>query len=192
MPDVLENNQWDCPESAELSLWATEFQQRESIFSNGEKDVGMPLATLFRTVADIRHTAVHRIRVSARGTEQFMVAAESLATLLGDTARLSVLRELRRATRMVVEELECSKHVLTSRVGQTLKNLAAQRTELDRLEKAAVAEMVTEDGEYHILAGTNLEQAIASLEEVAPTSAASANDESSETEDVSSFTCLED
>ncbi|QSS59377.1 hypothetical protein I7I51_08812 [Histoplasma capsulatum] len=84
MPDVLQKNHWDCPESAELNVWATELLQRQDVFADKKGDVGKPLEKLFRSVADIRHTAVHRIRVSARGIEQFLLDAETLAMLLGD------------------------------------------------------------------------------------------------------------
>lgn len=172
MPDVLEKHGWDCAESAELNLWATEFLNHRSQFDDREGDAGKPLEKLFRSVADIRHSAVHRIRVSARGMEQFILDAESLATLLEDGVCLRLLRRLRRDTQLAIEELERNKHVLTSQLGETFKKIAAQRAELDRLEKAAIAEMVREDGEYQLFAGTNLEMAMVTFEPTAPTTTA--------------------
>ncbi|KAK3936165.1 hypothetical protein QBC46DRAFT_461632 [Diplogelasinospora grovesii] len=155
MPDILRKNGWDCPEAAELNLWTAEFQQQQSEFADKQGGAGKPLDKLFRSVADIRHAAVHRIRVSARGIEQFILDAESLATLLGDAVRLKSLTDLRRGTQLAIEELERNKHLSEIR-----KNIAIQRAELARLEEVVVAEMIKEDGEYQTFAGTNLKQVI--------------------------------
>lgn len=186
MPDVLQKNHWDCPESAELNVWATELLQRQDVFADKKGDVGKPLEKLFRSVADIRHTAVHRIRVSARGIEQFLLDAETLAMLLGDMVRLKLLTDLRRDTQSAIEELERNKHLLGSKLDETLKRIAAQREELDRVEQSAITEMVKEDGEYQVLAGSNLEQAIASSEAMALTAAVTGNETSSDMDDVDS------
>lgn len=163
MQSILQRHQWDCPEAAELNLWAAEFLNSQKLFAK-RKDVGKPLEELFRSVADIRHSAVHRIRISAKGIERFILDAESLAILLDDSERLRSLSELRRDTQSTIEELECNKHVLGAKLDEHLKKIAAERAELDRLEEGAIREMLEEDGQYQVYAGTNLEQAIASRE----------------------------
>lgn len=192
MPDVLERHDWDCAEAAELNLWAAEFLGNKSQFGDREKDAGKPLDKLFRSVADIRHSAVHRIRVSARGLEQFILDAESLATLLGDGDCLVSLRRLRRDTQMAVEELERNKHVLASQLGETMKRIAAQRAELDRLEAAAVAGMMKEDGEYQLFAGMNLETAMKLSESTAQASTVRENDAGSGSEENDAGSGMED
>ena len=162
MPKVLQKYQWDCPEAAELNLWATEFLQRQDEFAEKARVVGKPLEKLFQSIADIRHTAVHRVRISGKGIEQFILDAESLATLLDDSVCLKSLTKLRRDTRLAIEELERNKHILRSKLDETLERIAAQRAELDQLEKAAITEMLEEDGQYQVFAGTNLERAISS------------------------------
>jgi hypothetical protein len=170
IPDIMQKNGWDCPESAELNLWASELLKRQEVFHK-RKDMGQPLENLFRSIADIRHAAVHRVRVSARGLEQFMLDAESLATLLDHSSSLTILTKFRRDMQMAIEELERNKHVLSSKLDETRKSIAAQREELDRLEKAAVSEMIREDGDYQQFAGKKLLQGI-TPEEVTDLSAA--------------------
>ncbi|KAH7110779.1 hypothetical protein B0J13DRAFT_577413 [Dactylonectria estremocensis] len=182
MPDVLQKNRWDYPKSTEHNLWATKFLQRQSGFANRKGNTGKPLKKLFRSVADVRHTAVHRIRVSARGVEQFLLDAEGMATLLEDEVCLKSLTKLRRDIELVIEELERNKHV-SSKLGETLKRTADQRAELDRIEEEAIAEMVKEDGEYQVFAGSNLEQAIMSLDAIAVTME---NEISSDVDDIDS------
>ncbi|KAF2965964.1 hypothetical protein GQX73_g7574 [Xylaria multiplex] len=181
MPEVLKKNQWVCSEAAELNLWAAEFLQAQGKFDKSV-DVGMPLTKLFRSVADIRHTAVHRICISAKGLEHFLLNAESLALLLGDAARLKSLADLRRTIQQAIEELEGNKHVLSSKLTETLKRIAAQRAELDRAEEAAIADMMREDGEYQAFAGKNLEE-VAVFSEVHTLVGSSRKDETSSNAD---------
>ncbi|GAP86305.1 putative ubiquinol-cytochrome-c reductase cytochrome [Rosellinia necatrix] len=183
MPDVLEKKGWGCSEAAELNLWAAEFQQRQSHFSDKVDDVGRPLPELLRSVAHIRHTAVHRICISARGLEQFLMNAESFMTLLGDTARLRVLTGIRRNVQQTIEELERNKHVLSSKLKETLRRLAAQRAELDRVEEAAILNMMREDGEYQASAGKNLEEVVTFSEVTFPVAAAKEDETSSDTDE---------
>ncbi|KAI0191402.1 hypothetical protein EV127DRAFT_363792 [Xylaria flabelliformis] len=138
MPEILKKNRWDCSEAAELNLWSAEFLQRQNEFSDRAEDVRKPLNSLLRSVADIRHTAVHRICISAKGLEQFLLNAEKR-----------------------------NKHVLSSKLKETLKRIAAQRAELDRIEEMAISDMMREDGEYQAFAGRNLEEATISSQ--APT-----------------------
>ncbi|KAH7118178.1 hypothetical protein B0J13DRAFT_569668 [Dactylonectria estremocensis] len=158
MPDVLQKNRWDYPKSTEHNLWATKFLQRQSGFANRKGNTGKPLKKLFRSVADVRHTAVHRIR--------------GMATLLEDEVCLKSLTKLRRDIELVIEELERNKH-----------RTADQRAELDRIEEEAIAEMVKEGGEYQVFAGSNLEQAIMSLDAIAVTME---NEISSDVDDIDS------
>ena len=159
LPNVLAKNHWDCPESAELNLWIAEFRKRKEIFHKS-KDLGKPLERVFRSAADIRHAAVHRVRVSAKGIELFMLDAESLATLLQQPASLTLLVDLRRNTQTAIEELERNKHVLRSKLEETMKSIATQRAQLDLLEQTALSDMLREDDDYQQLAAMNLLQAI--------------------------------
>ncbi|KAI0805229.1 hypothetical protein GGR55DRAFT_285014 [Xylaria sp. FL0064] len=159
IPEVLKKHQWDCSEAAELNLWARELLKRQNELFDKVDDTGKPIAKLLNSVANIRHTAVHRICISARGLEQLLLNAESFADLLGDTTRLKLLTEVRRNIQLTIEELERNKHLLTSKLRETFKNIAAQRAELDRIEAMALADMMREDGEYQAFAGENLEQA---------------------------------
>jgi hypothetical protein len=169
MPEVLRKNRWDCPESAELNLWAVEFGQHQSEFADKKNRIKKPIEKLFRSVSDIRHAAVHRIRVSAKGLELFIADAESLAALLDDSVCLDSLTTLRRRTQLAIEELERNKHILHSKLEETLRDIASRRAELDRLEEMSISEMIKEDEAYQVFAGTNLEEAIVSFEAIAST-----------------------
>lgn len=183
MPDVLQEEDWDCPEAAELHKWALKFTKRQNTFTDKRVDIGKSLETLFRSVADIRHTAVHRVRVRARGVEQFLLDGEALATILHEESCVESLAKIRQTTQLAIEELEGNKHVLSSKLEETLKRIATKRAELDRQEEAAIKETVEEDREYQALAGTHLELAFEARDTSDKAAATTANETGSDTEE---------
>ncbi|KAI0196467.1 hypothetical protein F4808DRAFT_439748 [Astrocystis sublimbata] len=188
MPEILARNKWDCSEAGELNLWSSELLKRQADFLDKQDDVGKPIDLLIRSIARLRHAAVHRHCITARVLENFLLDAESFATLLGDTTRLKTLRELRRNIHQSIEELERNKHVLSSTLKQALKKIAVQRAELDRLEEMAIADMMKEDGEYQAFAGKNLEATVqvtsgAQSSAAASTEATVKDDDASSTND---------
>jgi len=164
MPEILIHNHWDCPESVELSAWAIELPKLHCQLANKNAKIGKPLNSLCNSAANLRHMVVHRVRISAKGVEEFIRNAELLATLLGDEARLSLLTRLRQDTQSAIEELERNKHILSSKLMETLESIAMQRAGLDGFEKTVLSEIVKEDTEYQMIAGGKLEQAVESLE----------------------------
>ena len=120
----------------------------------------MPLDELFQSIANIRHTAVHHVRVHARGIQKYLGDAERLMTLLGDTHHLESFSRFRQDTQTTLEELARSKHLLKARLDDVRREIAEQREKLGISEKRAMAEMVKEDGVYQRLAGNCVEAAI--------------------------------
>lgn len=156
LPDTLRNRSWDCAEAMELNVCVDMFIRRKFCLAG----TGNSILRLLRSVAKIRHAAVHRVRISAKGVLQFLQDAEGLAALLGDATQLARISKLRRDARKVIEELERNKQFLRARLDETLRQLACQRAELQRLESVAIAEMKREDDEYRAMAGLSLEAAL--------------------------------
>lgn len=167
MGDVLRKEGWDSPECVELNIWTQVFRCNEDRFGADKIEVlGKPFPDYLESIAEIRHTAVHRVRVTANRVEYFMVEAESLAHLLGDDTCGRTLLHLRRETRSVIDEFGRNKDLLELRLREKRKEIAARRVELDCIERTALETMLREDKEYQALAGANLEQAIEAPETV--------------------------
>lgn len=163
LPELLHRRAWDCAEAVELNRWAQEFKKGQHKLP-GRDQVQVPLTQLLMSIANIRHTAVHRIRVSAKSIEQFLLDAEALAVLLGDARLKDQIVELRRQTVATVEELQRNQQFLRSKLNDTLRSIEAQREELKRLEELAIAEMEEEDVEYKNLASKSISEAVATSE----------------------------
>lgn len=184
MESVVQKEGWDCPESVELNIWTKVFRHYENKFdANGIRGLGKPFSDFLDSIAQIRHSAVHRVRVTANTVEKLLADAESLAELLGNLACARTLLRLRRETKLAVDELGRNKDLLESRLTEKLREIADARAALDRIEQTAVEDMLNEDKEYQNFAGMNLEQAINAPETVLHSPVASEQETSSEADE---------
>ncbi|KFH44854.1 hypothetical protein ACRE_043130 [Hapsidospora chrysogenum ATCC 11550] len=159
IPAVLSERQFDCAEAVELNRWTNELMKRTSMM--GGLDLSnTSIEDILRSVTNIRHTAVHRLRVSAKAIEQFLLDAETLSTLFGIKVHIDEISRLRRSFQASIEELERNKHFLQSRLDEALQKIADQRAELQRMEEIAVSNMIKEDHEYQVIAGKAIEDSI--------------------------------
>lgn len=157
LPGILENKQWNCPESADLLNWLAELYY-ESLPS--QLDVATSLERILPSLIDIRYCVIHRISIRARKIADLLSDAHGLAHILGESICAESLETLKISTYSAIEELEQNKHVLSSKLTRTLDNINAQRAELDHLEREVVAQVRHEDIEYQTLAGKEIEQII--------------------------------
>lgn len=168
LPNMLQREGWTCPESVELNKWARILRANEHRLSaEGLRNLGSPFNTVLDSLATLRHTAVHRLPVTATKVEEFLLNAEALATLLQEEACADALTQLRREVQLIIGELGRNKHLLEFRMAGVLKTLADQRAELDRVEQKVKDDMRRDDQNYVTMLGSRLEQVIQSAERVA-------------------------
>lgn len=129
-------------------------------------ELGKPLGKLLESIATIRHTAVHRLKVTVTRLEQYLSDAQLLSNFLGNATCSRRLTQIRREMSVAVDELKRNKDLLESKFAHELQKIAAQRSALDHAEAEAVQEMLRQDCQYQELAGFNLEQSIRVPEEV--------------------------
>lgn len=152
---------WDCAEAVELNRWPRIFLTYEDEFEADDlEDLGKPLADVLNSITQLRHTAVHRVRVTSNRVVQFIVDAESFANLLQNDQYASMLSMIRRQTQEIIGELERNKDLLESRMAETRRQFAARRAELERQERKAMEDLEKEDKDYTIFAGATLEESL--------------------------------
>lgn len=172
---------WDSPDCVELNIWMGIFRSREELFDPQKVTaLGSSFADLRSSIASIRHTAVHRLRVTAGRVETMLADAEMFATLLADETCVRQISRLRRETHSVVEEFGREKDLLELRYLEKRREIAARRAELDRIERAAWTSTFEEDKQYQSFAGTHLEEIINAPETTLHSAANSEGDETSE------------
>jgi hypothetical protein len=106
------------------------------------------LSEILNSLSHLRHTAVHRIRVTADRVYQFICDAENLSIILGDCESSERLADLRRGLESTIDDINRNKDLLESRHVEKLKHLAEERAKLLRQEKAAHEHLLAEDKKY--------------------------------------------
>jgi Zn-dependent oligopeptidase len=109
---------------------------------------GRPLSEILNSLSHLRHTAVHRIRVTADRVYQFICDAENLSVILEDCESSERLADLRRGLESTIGDINRNKDLLESSHVEKLKHLAKERAKLLRYEKAAHEHLLAEDKKY--------------------------------------------
>jgi hypothetical protein len=147
--EELKRRGWDCPESAELNAWTTVLlEQQAKVNHELVAQRGRPLSEILNSLSHLRHTAVHRIRVTANRVYQFICDAENLSIILGDCESSEHLANLRRGLESTIDDINRNKDLLESRHVEILEHLAEERAKLLRQEKAAHEHLLAEDKKY--------------------------------------------
>ena len=147
--EELKRRGWDCPESAELNAWTPVLlEQQAKVNPELVAQRGRPLSEIMNSLSHLRHTAVHRIRVTANRVFQFICDAENLSIILGDCESSERLADLRRGLESTIDDINRNKDLLESRHVEVLKHLAEERAKLLRQEKAAHEHLLAEDKKY--------------------------------------------
>jgi hypothetical protein len=161
LPDVLVREDWTCPESVELNRWPKVLlTYRAEFHESSVAELAKPLDDLFSSIAQLRHTAVHRLRLTANRILQFVVDAEALVKLLRDDITLDVVTSIRQCLQTCIGEIERNKDLLEVSMATTKAQYVAKREELEREEREALEKTFVEDREYMVLAGRGLELAL--------------------------------
>lgn len=127
MPDTLQRHGWDCAEALELNRCVKELQHWSFLSVN---PANKPPDELFRSIAEIRHTAVHRRRVSLHVVRQFFTDAETLLLLFGDDVRRREIAMLRQEVRMAFAKTKQNHRTFHSTVSKSLRVIATKRAHL--------------------------------------------------------------
>ncbi|EEQ27352.1 ubiquinol-cytochrome-c reductase cytochrome c1 [Microsporum canis CBS 113480] len=165
MPDLLLKRKWDCPEAIELNKWVRVFMKRISklpadALHDGHK---ANIFEIVESVVQLRHSAVHRLLISAKRLEDLINSSVAFVSMLRDSHRQSQLSELDVNLKRMIKSQELNKNFLEMQLQEKLDDIQKQREELKKREKDAVATMLNEDEENKYLVGSLLEESIASV-----------------------------
>lgn len=188
---MIEKERWDCPEDVELNKWARIFRENEDRFdANKLAELGKPFPDLLSSIAEIRHTAVHRLQISANTILRFLRDAESLAYLLTEPQPAQQICSLRRETQQLIEELGRHKDLLETVLRDKMHDIDRRRRELDKLEQDAVEEMFKADREYQTFVSLSFGVTLSAPATVRRQSLSSGNDTLSEEDNESDDTLV--
>ena len=158
MPNIMQKQGWDCPESVELTKWVKLFRRKVDIATWQEN--GKPSKELLHSIATIRHVAVHRLRTDSVRLEGFLADAERFAEVLGIVTFTQAISQLRMDTHATLTELIQNKQSTQLQLEKTQEEIASQRAELDQKEWEILRGMASQDRKHCDLAGKKLEEVL--------------------------------
>ncbi|RGP78022.1 ubiquinol-cytochrome-c reductase cytochrome c1 [Fusarium longipes] len=110
LPQILIKKGWDCPEAGELNLWMHNFgagNNVQTLISLAQTYcISVPVPALMESAKQIRHTAVHRNKVTVPHLVMLMDHAVAFGTILGVSDDLNKLTEIRSFAKMKITQLE--------------------------------------------------------------------------------------
>ncbi|KAF5671937.1 hypothetical protein FDENT_10783 [Fusarium denticulatum] len=157
LSSIMQDRHWDCPEAVELSQWAELLGNEGNLKRQGKKKFNRKS---LQSIAQIRHTAVHRLRTDSTGLQRFLADAENLARALGDDICTRAISKLRLDTESTITELTQHKQSLRLQLDETQEEIAKRRAELDQQEQENLRYMESEDKRYCALAGEKLQRSL--------------------------------
>ncbi|KXH38838.1 hypothetical protein CNYM01_06017 [Colletotrichum nymphaeae SA-01] len=161
IPDVLQKRGWECSSAVELTKWVNIFETAiPKLPPKAISVTNMPLGQVLAATHKIRHTAVHRLPVAARGVNQLLRAGMILAKTLQDFTRASQLEDMIRQVEDKVTIMEFAKDTLEAHAASQLEDIRQQREDLDRQEKDAIENMLKADRDQKIAVGGLIETAV--------------------------------
>ncbi|KAL8939705.1 MAG: hypothetical protein Q9216_003219 [Gyalolechia sp. 2 TL-2023] len=163
-PDVLVEKRWDCAEAIELNKWTFAMMKKHGKLPAGAfKESSSGIHKILFAVNRLRHSAVHRLRISAKGILQIIHDAVRFAETLSDSARASQLEELYKELQSMIKSQELNKNYLETKLKDELDEIKRQREELVEREQKAISTIVVEDGDNTKFVGSLLERRLRSI-----------------------------
>lgn len=148
---------WDCPEAVELTEWVKLLRQHAGDQIKKPNEV-------FELLCELRHTAVHRLRKTARGVQRLAENAQRFLEALEDTRRSGIVSHIRRELNLVIEEVRHNKDLLEGRYLAELQEIGAKRAALETRERDAKQAMVDSDAQCLNEANQRIERAFQHLD----------------------------
>ena len=150
----------------ELTQWTKVFRDLKGKYrfqpSISDKDLS-DLQGILKDIAQLRHTAVHRLPVTARRITHLLESAVTLVRLLQDNLRAAQSEELLREVGSKISSMELAKNMLEDSTSTTLRDIERRRSELDVLEANLISSMIKNDTDNKALAGQLLETSVQTL-----------------------------
>lgn len=159
MQDIVKTKGWDCSQCVELNDWVKVLRKRKDLVLRPKaKMPNRPLSAVLGSVVQLRHTAVHRQKVTALEVQSFLEDAEALLIFLDDGASLKEISDLRQSFSDHVEDLSAHSNSYQERLRAIKKDNQMQAFQLKIEEDLAVSQVLAESQEYERRATVHFQQ----------------------------------
>ena len=154
---MLKKTGFDCPVAVELTQWAKILTKNRAAVPNLKTP---SFSGIMESICTLRHTAVHRIPVSAAVVGQLLRSAADLAQALQDEARADLLQLMYQNVHSNFEETRTMSQALRDNFDRELNEIRRAREELNRREKEIIYTALNEHTERKRELGQRLEHIV--------------------------------
>jgi hypothetical protein len=142
-PKMLEEteSQWevDSPHALELNQYMYLFMRSDEFGPKAAKLANVRIMiNLYRSMIALRHDAVHRRRADIKSLQNYARNTCRLAAMAGDSKAAAQYRTLGKSLGLEHYRIEVTRKEAEERLLATVKEVAAKRAELDRVEREAM------------------------------------------------------
>jgi hypothetical protein len=145
----------------ELNQYIYLFSKRKEL--GLKSDRGRSLQDVYEYLIALRHHTVHRARVNIQVLRRWVSDATIFAALLGDSSAVAQFAPLAKYLETQHHRIEADKKKAEDRLSAKVKDLAAKRTELNRVEQEAMDEYHEEHKQFSVRALADLDEFHASI-----------------------------
>ncbi|KAF9784859.1 hypothetical protein IL306_006604 [Fusarium sp. DS 682] len=139
IPATLSQNGWDCDEAVPLERWMSEFFGQ---CENFETEASVEsLQSLFRRLREVQRITLHRTRLTSDKIIEFLSDAHTLMMILNVREYEELIKKLELRIRQLLVDFDDRNRSFRRRRDEKMKQVQSERTRLDRLEMAILAEM---------------------------------------------------
>ncbi|ETS78279.1 hypothetical protein PFICI_10341 [Pestalotiopsis fici W106-1] len=165
LPSLLEEKQCDCAIAIELTVWSHLLRRYAGKIPLEALDIrgDSQLDSTLKAVHKIRHSAVHRLRLTGSDVRDLVIQGAAAATMLRDLQRAAVLQELAAELGHKITSMELVKNDAEKTAVAQLQDIARRRAALDREEEAAIAEMLRRDADGTKSIGILVEESVGKI-----------------------------
>jgi hypothetical protein len=159
LPEWMQRRKWQEPESVELTQWIQKFSKHAKSLPRAATTLSVRkgLIEVLSATNCIRHSAVHRLPISAAGILKMVDAAIAFAEALKDKERATHIESIRTQLATAIEDIEQHQNLLERKLCEQMKDFARRRAEIDELERVAVEEMLVNDKKHRMVACSSVE-----------------------------------
>lgn len=149
MQDAIKDKGWNCAQCVELNDWVKILRKRKDLLNNSSVETSnRPLSAILGSLIQLRHTAVHRQRITALEVQLFLDDAESLLDLLGDRESAKEISKVRCSLSDHVKDLSARFSSNQERLRSIAREKRMQVFQLQLEEHSAVSRIVAENQDF--------------------------------------------
>ena len=159
MQEVVNDKGWNCAQCVELNDWVKVLRRRKDLLNNFKSGTSdRPLSAVLSSLVQLRHTAVHRQRVTALEVQLFLEDAEFLLDLLDDREAAKEISNVHRSFSDYLKDLSAHSNSNEEKLRVIAREKRIQVFQLQLEEHSASSRILAENQEFERNATAQFQQ----------------------------------